>query len=88
MNYDQATAVRLMKAIAGDADNISLQGQRVAEQATMAIDSLYTAYAKNGGGSADAKAAINALFQQLENPSNYDARRFAQALRRVNAAIR
>jgi len=88
MSYDQATTVRLMKAIAGDADNISMQGARVAEQATMAIDSLFAAYTRNGGSNAEAKAAINGLYQQLENPTAYNAPRFAEALRRVGAAVR
>jgi len=28
------------------------------------------------------------LYQQLDNPSSYDARRFAEALRRVGATLR
>jgi hypothetical protein len=90
MPYDSATALRLMHSIADDAENIALQGERVAEQATMAIDTLYIAYVRNGGGSneKEVRSVINGLFQQLENPSGYDARRFAEQLRRLNAVLR
>lgn len=90
MNYDNASVLRWMKGIAGDGDTISLHGARVAEQATMAIDSLYIAYARNGGGAneREVRGAINGLFQALENPSGYDARRFAEQMRRVNATLR
>ena len=90
MNYDSAMALRWMKAIAGDADGIAMQGERVAEQATMAIDSIYVAYARNGGGAneREVRAAINGLFQVLENPSGYSAPRFAEQMQRVNATLR
>jgi len=55
----------------------------------MALDSIYIAYAKAGGsGNGEARAAINGLFQQLENPSAYNAPKFAAAMKRVNAAVR
>lgn len=88
MSYDSAIVLRVMHSIAGDADAIALQGARVAEQATMAIDTLYIAYTRNSSGSNEVRSAINGLFQQLENPSAYDPRRFAEQLRRVNAALR
>jgi len=34
------------------------------------------------------RAAINGLFQQLENPSVYDADRFAAALGRIGQLVR
>jgi hypothetical protein len=88
MNYDAPSALRWMKAIAGNGDDIAMHGARVAEQATMAIDSLYIAYTRNGGSAGEARAAINGLFTILENPSAYDARRFAEQMRRVNASLR
>ena len=90
MSYDSGAVLRWMRSIAGDGDNIAMQGARVAEQATMAIDSLYIAYARNSGGAneREVRSAINGLFQALENPSAYDARRFAEQMRRVNATLR
>lgn len=85
MSYDPAIALRAMKGIAQDADAIALADERAAEQATMAVDSLYIAYSKqsNPSNAAEVRNAINGLFQQLENPSAYHADRFATALKRI-----
>jgi hypothetical protein len=63
-----------------------LGDERTAEQAAMALDSLYIAYSKqaNPPNAADVRGAINGLFQQLEDPSAYDANQFASALRRIH----
>jgi len=68
--------------------------QRIAERlATMhydqAIDSLYIAYSKDAkpANAAEVRAAINGLFQQLENPSSYNADQFASTLRRIRTLI-
>jgi hypothetical protein len=37
--------------------------------------------------SAEVRAAINGLFQQLENPSTYNADQFASALRRIRPLL-
>jgi hypothetical protein len=88
-SFDREKTARLLRAISGDADYIADQGERAAEQAAMALDSIYIAYAKAGGVSGgEARAAINGLFQQLENPSAYNAPKFAVAMKRVNAAVR
>ena len=75
----------LRRLTTDDAEFISLSDERAAEQATMALDSLYIAYSKDAkpADAAEVRAAINALFQQLENPSAYNADRFASALRRI-----
>jgi len=87
--FDHEKTARVMRAISQDADYISNQGERSAEQAAMAMDSLYIAYAKGGGNSSgETRGAINALFQQLENPSRYNAPQFAAALKRVNESLR
>jgi len=85
MQYDQAITLRMLQRIADDAENISLADERAAEQAAMALDSLYIAYAKDTkpANDAEVRAAINQLFQQLENPSAYNADQFAAALRRI-----
>ncbi len=89
MQYDQATALRLLERISNDGENISMQGERAAEQAAMALDSLYIAYSRGAkpANAAEVRAAINALFQQLENPSAYNAGQFAQAMRRVSTLL-
>ncbi len=59
-------------------------------QAAMALDSLYIAYSREArpANSAEVRAAISALFQQLENPSAYNADQFARGLRRVGTLLR
>jgi hypothetical protein len=89
MPYDQSVALRMLQGISDDAENISLADERAAEQATMAIDSLYIAYSRDAkpANAAEVRAAINGLFQQLENPSAYNADQFASSLRRIRALL-
>jgi hypothetical protein len=85
MSYEPATALRAMQGITQEAESIALGDERAAEQAAMALDSLYIAYSKQGSpaNANEVRAAINALFQQLENPSVYNADQFASALKRI-----
>jgi hypothetical protein len=90
MPYDQAITLRMLQRIGDDAENIALADERAAEQATMALDSLYIAYSKDAkpANAAEVRAAINGLFQQLEIPSAYNADQFAAALRRLRPMLR
>jgi cytochrome c554/c'-like protein len=90
MQYDQSMALRLMLQISDDAENISLADERSAEQAVMALDSLYIAYSREAkpANAAEVRTAINGLFQQLENPSAYNADQFAAALRHFHSLLR
>src|SRR3989442_6762782 len=47
MQYDQVVAMRMLQRISDDAENIALADERAAEQAAMAMDSLYIAYSKD-----------------------------------------
>ena len=89
MQYDQAITLRMMQRITDDAENIVIADERAAEQAAMALDSLYIAYGKDTKPANDGeiRAAINQLFQQLENPSAYNADQFAAALRRIRPML-
>lgn len=89
MQYDQVLALRTMQRITEDAENISLADERAAEQATMALDSLYIAYSRDTkpANAGEVRAAINGLFQQLENPSSYNADQFEVALRRIRTML-
>jgi Cytochrome c554 and c-prime len=86
MTYEPSTALRAMQGITQDAENISLGDERTAEQAAMALDALHIAYSKqaNPPHAGEVRTAINALFQQLEDPSAYNADQFASSLRRVH----
>ena len=84
--YDRNLTARLLREIANDGDSISLEGERSAEQATMALDSLSLAYAKNdpdAANQAELRAAIKDLYIQFDNPSAYNAPQFAMQLRKV-----
>jgi hypothetical protein len=89
MHYDQGLALRTLERITEDAEDISLADERAAEQATMAFDSLYIAYSREAkpANAAEVRHAINGLFQQLENPSAYNADLFAAALRRIRPML-
>ncbi len=86
--YDRARTQRLIKSIAGEADAISRQGERAAEQATMTVDSLYIATAKAGAANPETRAAIDALFAQVKNPSAYNAPMFAAQMKKVEMSVR
>ena len=83
---DRAVAVRYVRAITDDAERIADGGERSAEQAAMSLETLLGALAQNAAGvdAAAARSALDRLFQQLENPSGYDPRRFAPQLRRIS----
>src|SRR5712664_2810505 len=89
MQYDQAIALRMLQRIPDGAENIALADERAAEQAAMALDSLYIAYSKvaKPANAEEVHAAINALFQQLENPSSYNADQFAFSLRGIRTLL-
>jgi hypothetical protein len=87
--YDQAFALSLLQRISDGSENIALADERASEQAAMAMDSLYIAYSKDvkPANAAEVRAAINGLFQQLENPSAYNADQFASSLHAIRALL-
>jgi hypothetical protein len=90
LQYERAIVLRILQRIPEEAENISLADERAAEQAAMAMDSLYIAYSKDAkpDNADDVRSAINVLFQQLENPSAYNADQFASSLRRIRGMLR
>ncbi len=89
MKFDQPQTLRLLKSIAADGEGIAEQGERAAEQATMALDALFIAYTKNGKPANDSaiRAAINGLFRQLDDPSAYNSYKFAAAMKNLKSLI-
>src|SRR5271170_3337370 len=86
--YDRAQTEQLMREIANDSDGISLDGERSAEQAAMALDSLYLAYANLSGPNQELKGDIDQMYRLLDNPSAYSAPKFAAQMKKTSAAIR
>lgn len=83
---DAALANRLIRAIVGDAAAIAPHGERAAEQAAMALETLYAATSDANEGTAR-RGAFNELFQQFESPSSYDPRRFVAQMKKIEAAL-
>jgi hypothetical protein len=67
-------------------EEIAPRGERVAEQAAMALETLYTASASRESSPA-ARAAFDELFHQFQSPSSYEPRRFVAQIRKIEAAI-
>ena len=88
--FDSAMILRLLQKISDNADEISNEGERAAEQAAMAFDSLFIAYSRTEkiANAAEVRAAINGLFQQLENPSNYNPSDFSHQMRKLGSLLR
>jgi len=88
--YDQALTLRTLQRMTDDARSISLADERTAEQATMALDSLFIAYSKEvkASDAAEVRAAINGLFPLIENQSYFEPAAFANQLRKVGALVR
>jgi hypothetical protein len=87
--YDRSFTIGLMRAIAQDGEAISAHGQRAAEQSAMSLDSLFVAYKQNAkdANEPELRESINGLFQQLDNPSAYNASHFAAQMQKVSAAL-
>jgi hypothetical protein len=86
---DRARTVQFVRAIAEDAERIAAAGERSAEQAAMSLETLLGTLAQNKDvDQTAARAALDRLFQQLENPSGYDPRRYAPLLRRMTDLLR
>jgi hypothetical protein len=85
--YDRARTASLMRDISADADAISLQGERSAEQALMALDSLYIASIQQAQPNPAVRSAIDGMYKLLDNPSAYSAPVFAAQMKKVRAAL-
>jgi hypothetical protein len=83
---DAAVAGRLLRALMNEKGYIAMQGERAAEQAGMALETLYTASAPRDSSPA-VRAAFDELFKQFQSPSSYTPERFEAQVRKIEAAI-
>ena len=83
---DASVASGLARAIAADVEDIARRGERAAEQSAMALETLSLAGASAAEGGA-LRAAFDELFQQFQNPSSYDPRRFIAQVKKIEAAL-
>ena len=83
---DMASA--MLRGIFADAPQIAARGERAAEQAAMAAETLATAIAKTRGQDpASMRGTFTELFRQFESSSSYDPRRFAAAMKKAESAL-
>jgi hypothetical protein len=89
MKFNPAYVLSLQKLICADGDYIAQKGERAAEQAAMALDSIFTAYARNVHPQNEkaVREAIEGLFQQVQNPSAFRPQSFSTQMGRVNALL-
>ena len=81
------TAASILRGIYADVPRIAERGERAAEQAAMAAETLTAALARGRGQDPmAAKPAFNDVFKQFESPSSYDPRRFVEAMKKVETA--
>jgi hypothetical protein len=87
--FDRELTLAVLRAITADADHLSAGGERTAEQAAMALDSLFLSYAESAkpANQQQVRAAIDGLFRELERPSSYHGPRFAAQMKKVAAAL-
>lgn len=79
--FTQQSVLSLMKNISGDRRHLSTSGFLAAEQAVLALASLYDAYLETGGAMPEAKAikdTIDVLYKEIQsgwafNPTEFEA---------------
>lgn len=86
---DPAASLKLIGSICADSERIAYQGERAAEQAAMAVNSLFVAYERSRKAKNDAqiRTAIGDLYKQFDNPSAYNPRAFARSLRDLGLLV-
>jgi small-conductance mechanosensitive channel len=85
--YTRDFNVRVLRNISADAGAISLSGERSAEQAVMAVDSLTLACTPPLQQAAAVQTGINSMFTQLQNPSAYNAKTFETQLKGIGRLL-
>ncbi len=93
-SLDKNLLLSVMLEISAEGDHIAYQDTRSAEQAYMAMESLFRSYdgIKSGaplksGEHSSAGQAINDLYVEFDNPSAYNAPRFADKMHKINLAL-
>ncbi len=89
MAFDQNLVLRLQHQICSNAAEIAGEGERAAEQAAMALHTLFLAHGKStrSSRSEELRAAIQQLFQQVRTPASYRPDSFAAQMKKVQALL-
>lgn len=86
LKFDEQRTRALLRAISGDAQVAKFSGVAAAEQVAMSIQTLYATYAKvvTLPNHNEIKAAINRLYDDLQDPARFDPTQFAAHLQAVH----
>src|SRR3990172_10389171 len=90
LKFDESITYELLLGISGDSEYIANAGVRSAEQAAMALESLFFNYSKNVQGSNNQQIsdAISGLFDYLEQPENYQPSKFNIRMSNINQLLK
>ncbi len=82
------TAQKMLDGIFADTPQIAERGERAAEQAAMAAETLSIALAGGQGQQVTGRGVFTDVFKIFESPSAYDPQRFVAAMNKAAAALR
>lgn len=90
LKFDEDAAYDLMLGISADGEYIAGAGARSAQQAVVALETLFFAYSANVQEPSNQQIsdAIGSLLDYLEQPANYEPGRFAGRMRSINRLLR
>jgi hypothetical protein len=86
MKFDERVTRALLRAVSSDTRIGYDSGIRSAEQAAMTLDTLYATYSKvvTVPNHNEIKAAINRLYDHLQDPARFDPAQFAAHMQAVH----
>lgn len=85
---DSAAAMNTARRVCENAEAISNAGERAAEQAAMAVNTLLLSSGRDLAPGSAQREAIDSLFKQFEDPSAYSAPKFEEQLRKLGALLK
>lgn len=90
LNVDEGYTYDMLLRISGDGNRIASAGIRSAQQAAVALETLFYTYSRNvqGPNNAQISAAISDLFTYLESPSSFTPGGFIKRMNDINSLIK
>jgi hypothetical protein len=88
--FTQQSVVSLMKNISGDGRRLTTSGFLAAEQAVLALESLYDAYLETVGAMPESrtiKAMIDALHKDIQRGSSFNPAEFEATMNKLHKLL-
>ncbi len=89
--FTQQTMESLLRRISADEENITNAGFQSAEQAVLAVVSLYSAYTQEVGEPTTAKAindSVDLLYKDIESGRSFDLVKFSQHFKKLGVLLK